>query len=226
MLNSTLFLSNRCLFLDFFCIEYRWYKKHEPLPKDFFLENTITKSIKTELGQSKLCFVDNKVFICKETSPQTLKPLIAPNTNIIALVNTINYKTRHLESQIIRNASPIENLFSGLSFVNFKSISPYGFSINNINEDASFEFNFPNRYHETILRDDTFCFHCKKLPRLDGEWFTPGILLMMFVKNYGFFDQIELVPKERLSRMINYNNLPSNEVKLRNFKKSSLLFEF
>jgi len=225
MLNNTLTLSNKCLFLDFFCIEYRWHKKHEPLPKDFFTENTIIKSIKTEFRQPELCFVDNKAFLSKDTSTETIEKLTAPNTSIIASVNSKDYESNYTESKIIRNTSATNNLSSGLSFANFKSVSPYHFSINKINEDESIDFNFPDRYFDTIQKGDTFCFYCKRIPRLDGEWFTWGTLLIMFVKNYGLLDKLELIPSDRVKRMINLENFHSKQTKLRDFRKSSLLFE-
>lgn len=216
---NVIHLPNKSVFLDFCLIEHTLYKKHEVLPKNFFTENKILKSIKTEFELPKLCFVDHKVYLSDDVSIETIEKLKDQRTNIIASVNNRVY------SKIIRNISDVEDHFSGLGCSNFKSISPYWFSVDQINNDGSINFNFPDRYSDTMLKNETYCFFCQRMPRSDGEWFTSGVLLVLFVKNYGLFDQIEIISKDRIERMTNTESYLSKKTKLRDFSKSSLLFE-
>ena len=220
MSNNTISLPNKSIFLDFCVIEHTLYEKHERLPKNFFTKENILKSIKTEFGHSELCFFDNKPLLSVDVSTEIINKLIDPRTNIIASIHS-----NKDESKIIRNISSVEDRFSGLACSNFKAISPYWFSINQINSDGSIDINFPSRYLERMEKDDTLCFYCKRMSRLDGEWFTKGVLLILFVKNYGFIDEIEFASRDHIERLSNFEDFLSNQTKLRDFRKSSLLFE-
>lgn len=223
MSDSILNLPNKSIFLEFYIIEHLLYKKHEPFPKNFFTKDHILKTIKTEFRPTELCFVNNSLFLSENTSQETIDRLVDSRTNIIASINTTN-KNR-IDCKIIRNVSSVESRNSGLACSNFKSISPYGFSVNQINDNASIDFGFPNHHLENMQKDETFCFYCKRMPRGDGEWFTPGVLLIMFVKNHGLIDKIEFASKDHIERVIDIKNLYSKRNKIRDFRKSSLLFE-
>lgn len=218
-------LANKSLFLDFFVIEYQWYKKHEPQPKKFFTDDNILKSIKAEYQEIDLCFVDSKPMLSDTISPQTLNKIIDPRTNIIASVNTKDYDQSIITNKVIRNASPNQERFSALACTNFQSLAPHGFIVDQVNDDESVDINFPSRYCENLPKGETIGFFCQKEPRNDGEWFSRGILLILFVKNYGLHEQIEIESPDSFARRLKNDHLLSPKRKIRDFRKSSLLFE-
>lgn len=233
-MENTIYFIKPTLFIEFFVRAYVFHGKgtvRTKLPPDAFFYTGKSKAINRSIQPSYLlAFEKNKPYLSKNILDKEKDKIFNENTNIVASISeeSINSKNLwYLESpKLISNKVGINGNKGQLPYHNFASIAPYGFNVLDIDQNEVIMTNFPRK--EVILKipkGHTVCFLCQRLERGDGEWYSPNINLVLFVKNYGLFDKIDIIAQADISRIASNKFIFNDKFEVRDFRKSSLNFE-
>ncbi len=234
-MKQPLIFSQNILFIEFFIREYKFYGKGRArvkLPSDSFFYTGSSKAVgyKYETPPPLIAFDKEKPFLSENITDEIITKLFKENTNIVCSINGESVDTNNTwfrtEHKLTSNKTGIKGNQGQLPYSNLKSIAPYGFSILNIDSNETIKTNFPR---ENIILDidkgQTLCYLCRKEEKGDGEWYSPNINLVLFVKNHGLHDHIEYRSQTDINRIANTNQLCLEKFDIRDFRKSSLNFE-
>jgi len=222
------------LFLEFFVRDYVFHGKgiiRTELPPDAFFYSGKSKAInRSNPPSSMIAFGDNIPFLSKNISEDLKNKIFKENTNIVASIGGESVDKQNIwhldEPRIISNKFGLNGNNGQMPYHNFASISPYRFNVLDIDEQENVITNFPREEVTLkIKKGQTLCFLCHRMARGDGEWYTPNVNLVLFVKNYGLFDKIDIVPQIDADRIAMNNMLCDGKFDIRNFRKSGLNFE-
>ncbi len=229
-MEKSIYFKNPVLFLEFFVRDYVYSGRgtvRTELPSGAFFYTGKSKAInRSSPLSSLLVFDDDTPFLSKEIPEELKNKIFKQNTNIVASITGESVNKQNIwyldKSHLISNKVGLNGNKGQMPYHNFASISPYGFNILDIDENATLTTNFPREEVVlTIKKGQTLCFLCRRDERGDGEWYTPNVNLVMFVKNYGLFDKIDILPQIDIDR-ITTNLLCSEKADIRDFRKSSL----
>lgn len=231
MINEILF-SHPVLFLEFFVREYRFLGKgtvRTELPKDAFFYTGQSKAVNKGLYHQTLCFKDDIPYLSGNISEEVRLKLFKDNTNIVFSVGgecLDKDNIWHLvESKVLSNKSNLNGNSGQLPYANFKGLAPHNFNIVDVMPNSAVFTDFPRgEILFSIEKGQTLCFLCRQDERGDGDWYTPNINLVLFVRNYGFFDKIDCVAQGEIDRM-DSAAITRGKISLRDFRKSKFNFE-
>ena len=223
---------NPVLILEFFVRDYVFYGKgtvRTELPPDAFFYTGKSKAVNRS-NPPLVAFDDNIPFLSKNISEELKNKIFKENTNIVASVGGESVDKRNIwhldEPQLISNKFGLNGNNGQIPYHNFASISPYRFNVLDIDEDEALTTTFPREEVPLkIKKGKNLCFLCHRGERGDGEWYVPNVNLVLFVKNYGLFDKIDIIPQPDVDRIAGNNMLCDGKFDIRDFRKSGLNFE-
>lgn len=234
-MKQPLVFSKKILFIEFFIREFRFYGKgsvRAELPPDAFFYTGSSKAtaFRGDACSPNIGFESDVPFVSDSIREDLLTKIFKDNTNIVCAVSEeyVDKDNRWWKGQYKLTSNKIgeQGNQGQLPYANFKSIAPYGFNIIDINEDGRVETNFPNQNITlSIEKGQTLCFLCRREERGDGEWYTPNLNLVLFVKNHGLHGTITFRSQVDIDRIVDNNKLCNDKFSLRDFRKSALNFE-
>ncbi|MDU1891596.1 MAG: hypothetical protein E6767_12990 [Dysgonomonas sp.] len=231
MKNSNYYFSKRVLLIEFLIREQKFYGKgnvRTTLPPDSFFYTGKSKA--DGYASPLICFDDNKPYLLKEITEEKFNKIFTENTNIVCSTSEEyvdkNNKWHRSTDELKSNKTNQNGNQGQFPYHNFKSISPYNFNIVNIDEDGKIETNFPNEQISLFIEvGQTLCFLCRREEYSFGEWYYPNLNLVLFVKNYGWHDNIEFRSQKDIDRLSLESQLCNGKFDLRDFRKSSMKYE-
>ncbi|MDR3060116.1 MAG: hypothetical protein LBU84_18505 [Prevotella sp.] len=230
-MKQPLIFPHKVLFIEFFIREYRFYGKgtvRTTLPHDAFFYTGPSKA--QGFLVPYIAYDSGKPFLSESIPDELCSKLFKDNTNVVCSVtgeypdkNNVWHKGYE---KLSSNKTGMQGNQGQLPYVNFKSIAPYGFNLLDVNpETGDVTTDFPrNNIILDIKTGQTLCFLCRCEERGDGEWYTPNVNLVLFVKNYGLHDHIRFLSQKDINRIAE-KQLCDEKFALRDFRKSSLDFE-
>ena len=231
MMKQPLIFPDKILFIEFFIREYRFYGKgieRTTLPHGAFFYTGPCKA--QEYSTPYIAYNSGKPFLSESIPDELCTKIFKDNTNVVCSVtgeypdkNNIWHKSI---DKLSSNKIGIKGNQGQLPYANFKSIAPYGFNLIGVNhETGDITTDFPrDNIILNIKTGKTLCFLCRREERGDGEWYTPNVNLVLFVKNHGLYDHIDFKTQVDINRMAE-KQLCDENFDLRDFRKSSLRFE-
>lgn len=237
MMKKTLIFSKEILFIEFFIREYKFYGKgstRTQLPPDSFFYTGRSKvhGYKDSVSVSPFLmgFNDNIPYLSHGLLEEDQLKIFKENANVVYFASEeyVDDENRWWrgQSRFMSNKTGLQGNQGQLPYANFKSIAPFGFSIENVDKEGRIETNFPRKNIPLYINvGQTLCFLCRREERGDGEWYSPNINLVMFVKNHGFHNHIAFRSQIDINRFNTENMLCNEEFSVRDFRKSSLDYE-
>lgn len=236
-MNKDLIFSDEILFIEFFIREHRFYGKgnsRPKLPPDSFFYTGRSKScgIKgcDDIAPSLIGFEDDMPYLSESILEDDLRKIFKDNANVVysaseEYVDDLNRWWKG-QSRMMSNKTGLQGNQRQLPYANFKSIAPFGFTIENVDQSGQIETSFPRKNISLYINvGQTVCFLCRKEERGDGEWYSPNINLVLFVRNYGFHKHIAFRPQADINRFNSQNMLCNRPFSIRDFRKSALDYE-
>lgn len=223
--------SKPVLFLEFFVRDYRFYGKgtvRTELPKEAFFYTGASKAVYREKSPRLLCFKDDVPFLSESVMDDAVNKLFKENTNVVSVVSGDYFSDGMWfrdNNRIFSNKTGLNGNTGQLPYANFQGMAPYNFNIKEVLSDGTLQTDFPRKEIQLAIKPrQTLCFLCHQVERGDGEWYSPNVNLVLFVRNYGFFDKVAFVRQEEIDRMDDAGITRTN-IHIRDFRKSSLNFE-
>lgn len=222
------------LFLEFFvrdCVFFGKGTVRTELPPDAFFYTGKSKAVNRSSPPSSSLAFDNNIPFLSKNIPEDLKnKIFKENTNIVACVGGESVDKQNIwhldEPQLISNKFGLNGNNGQIPYHNFASLSPYRFNVLDVDEDEALTTTFPREEVPLkIKKGQTLCFLCHRMARGDGEWYSPNVNLVLFVKNYGLFDKIDIIEQVDVDRIAMNNMLCDGKFDIRDFRKSGLNFE-
>lgn len=236
-MKKPLVFSREILFIEFLIREYRFYGKgnvRAQLPSDSFFYTGKSKAHSykenVDILPPLIGFDNNVPYLSQNILEEYQQKIFNGNTNIVYFaseeyVDKDNCWWRS-QSRLMSNKTGLQGNEGQLPYANFKSISPFGFSIENVDQKGQIETTFPRKNIPLFINvGQTLCFLCRREERGDGEWYSPNINLVLFVKNYGLHNDIAFRSQIDINRYNTENMLCDGLFSIRDFRKSSLDYE-
>lgn len=223
-------LSKKILFVEFLVRANRFYGKgsvRTTLPHDAFFYTGLSKA--DGLFVPHIAYDNGKPYVLSEIPQDLYAKIFKDNTNIVCSVTEEYLDKSNIwhkgQADLSSNKTGINGNQGQLPYANFRSIAPYGFNIIDIDDAGTIQTDFPR---DGIVLEigvgQTLCFLCRREERGDGEWYIPNLNLVLFVKNHGLHDTLEVKSQRDINRMAEWQ-LCNEKFSLRDFRKSSLNFE-
>jgi hypothetical protein len=237
MVNSILNFEQTILFLEFFVREYTFVGKstiRTKLPEDAFFYTGKSKAEYKIANDVILGFQNSTPYLSRNISETTFNKLFSEHTNIICKIGSEysvwgDYYKQELVGKWHRNKDQIKSnkykgSSDGLKYSNFSGLSPYHFAIDSVLADGTIFTNFPQKQVVLSIKPfQTLCFLCRReeFTYYYNDFYQPNLNLVLFVKNYGYFDSIEYVKSTEIE-MMDSSSLCLDQFDIRDFRKLDL----
>lgn len=223
--------SKKVLFIEFLIREQRFYGKNTvrtTLPPDSFFYTGRSKA--EGYSNPLLGFDGNTPYLSNDITEEKFNKIFTDNTNIVCSISEENVDKDnrwHKAENRLKSHKTNQNGNKGqFPYHNFKSIAPYGFNILDVNDMGEIKTDFPNnQVHLDLKVGQTLCFLCRQEEYSFGEWYYPNLNLVLFVKNYGWHNDIQYRSQKDIDRISSENLICNGKFNLRDFRKSHLIFQ-